>query len=110
MSFLVRPIYKAIRTELFKHYTHNVDIREVITDEKNQQQKSFIDLIAETPIMKKLFEFLQCNGMLSVKFTGVVAHWQKLRDCFLKAIVPGRLYLCMSVCVARYVIRDGDLG
>ena len=99
-----------MRTVLFKHYNSDVNVTENNTVLKQEQQKNFTKLIAQSPIIKKLFEFLHCNGMLSVKFTGVVAHWQKLRDCFLKAIIPGRLYLCMSVCVVRYVIRDGDLG
>ena len=99
-----------MRTVLFTHYNPNVNFTENNTYIKQQQQKAFINLLGDSPIIKRLYRFFHCNGKFSVKFTGVVAHWQKLRDCFLKVIVPGRLYLCMSVCVVRHVIRHWDLG
>ena len=108
-SFLNRTIYQALQS-LYTHYNRDVDITEKFTDAQKQQQINFVKLLGQSPIIRELHGFLKCKGMLSVRLTGVVAHWQKVRDCFLKVIVPDRLCLCISVCVARYVIRNGHQG
>ena len=95
-------------TLLYKQYHRDVDTPERHTRIERDQQFYFVNLLANSSIIRRLHQFLKCKGMLSVRVTGVVAHWQKLRDCFLKVIVPNRLYSCISVCVVRHEIRDGD--
>ena len=97
-------------TTLYKQYHRDAGITERHTGEERKEQFKFVDLLGDSPVIQKMFQFLNCRGMLSVRLTGVVAHWQKIRDCFLKVIVPDRLCLCVSVCVVRHVIRDGDQG
>ena len=65
-TFLGWPIYKKIRV-LYKHYNRDVDITEKHTSEQKQQQFEFINLLGESPIIKKLHGFLVCKGMLSVR-------------------------------------------
>ena len=64
-----------------------MDIAENHTEKQLNEQDAFINTLANSSIIKKLHEFLVCKGMLCVRFTGAFVHWQKLRDCFLKAIV-----------------------
>ena len=71
--------------KIYHHYNRDADIEENHTTLQKQQQTAFIDKVANELIMKKLKDFLFCKGKLSVRFTVVVVHWQKLRDCFLKA-------------------------
>ena len=97
-------------TKLYKQYHRDMDTPEHHTPTERKQQLDFIDLLGNSSIIQRLHQFLKCKGMLSVRFTVVVAHWQKLRDCFSRVIVPDRLYSCMSACVVRHVIRDGDQG
>ena len=93
---------------IYTHYHRDVGITEKLTDAQKGQQINFVNLLEQSPIIKRLHEFFICEGMLSMRFTGAVAHWQKVRDCFLKVVVPDRLCLCTSVCMVRHVIRDGD--
>ena len=72
---------------LYNHYHRDVDIEEPNTYQQRKEQSDFINVLAESYIFKRLHNFLFCRGMLSVRFTVMVVLWQKLRDCFLKAIV-----------------------
>ena len=88
--------------KLYKQYHRDAGITEKHTQQEMEQQFEFVALLGESPIFHKLHEFLFCRGMLSVRLTGVFAHWQKVRDCFLNVIVPDRLCLyeclCGSIC------------
>ena len=87
-SFLNRTVYSAIYNQLYHHFNYDAEKQENHTELQKKQQFQFTGLLADTPVMKKLHGFLACKGMLSVMFTGVVVHWQKLKDCFLTATVP----------------------
>ena len=69
-------------TQLFKQYHRDVDTPEYHTPTQRQQQWDFIDLLLSSRIIKRLHQFLICHSKLSVRVTGVIAHWQKLRYCF----------------------------
>ena len=86
-GFLKLPIYSAMIKNIYHHYNPDVDIEEHHNRTQKKEQKSFISLLGKSNIILRLKDFLFCKGMLSVSFTVVVVHWQKLRDCFLKAIV-----------------------
>ena len=62
-----------------------MDVEEKLTDEQLDEQADFMNKLIESPIIQKTHRFLFCKRKLSVRFTVVVVHWQKLRDCFLKA-------------------------
>ena len=64
-SFLNRTIYNAIYNQLYHHYNSDADKEENHTELQKQQQYQFTDLLADTPVIKKLHQFLVCKGMLS---------------------------------------------
>ena len=74
--------------KLYKHYHREMDVAENHTEQQLDEQDDFIDALGRSDIITKLHGFLVCKCKLSVSFTVVVVQWQKLRDCFLKAIVP----------------------
>ena len=75
--FLKRPPYKQLRA-LYDNYERNIDLPENPTPAKEQEENDYINSIYGTPPIQKLKDFLSCKGMLYVRFTGVVFHWQKL--------------------------------
>ena len=87
-GFLGWSIYDAIFNKLYHHYHRDADVEEHYTDKQLVEQNVFMDRLFASPIINKTYTFLACKGKLSVRFTVVVVHWQKLRDCFFKAIVP----------------------
>ena len=82
MSIFNRPIYNKMITQLYKQYHRDVDTPEHHTGTELRQQYEFVDLLLGSRIIKRLHQFFICHRKLSVKLTGVVAHWQKLRYCF----------------------------
>ena len=87
-SFLRRPIYNMLVFKIYKHYNRDADIPEHHTTEQEKERDEFIKLLVQSPIFQRLKSFLTCKSKLSVRFTVMVVHWQKLIDCFLKAFVP----------------------
>ena len=73
--------------KLYDNYERDMDIAERHTAKEKMEEDGFIDQITPTNPIKMLKAFLISKGMLSVRFTGVVVRWQKLRDCFLNTIV-----------------------
>ena len=73
--------------KLYKHYHREMDVEEHHTPQQLKEQDDFIEELGRRSIIHKLQSFLACKCKLSVRFTVVVVHWQKLRDCFLKTIV-----------------------
>ena len=74
--------------KLYKHYHRDMDVEEHFTPEQLEEQDNFTNLLVESPVIRNVHEHLKCKCKLSVRFTVIVVHWQKLRDCFLKDIVP----------------------
>ena len=68
--------------QLFLHYNRDVDMEERHTTEQKQEQADFIDTLAGSKIIRMMKDFLFCHGKLSVRFTVVVVHWQKLETVF----------------------------
>ena len=87
-TFLSWPIYYMMVSKIYKHFNRDADIPEHYTDQQKAEQAEFTGLLARTRIFQRLRTFFNCKGKLSVRFTVMVVHWQKLIDCFLKAIVP----------------------
>ena len=68
--------------QLFLHYNHDADMEERHTPEQKQEQADFIDTLAKSKIIRMMKDFLFCHSKLSVRFTVVVVHWQKLETVF----------------------------
>ena len=81
------PIYNMMWNKLYKHYHRDMDVEEHHTPPQLEEQKDFINELAQNPLIERVHSLLVCKSKLSVRFTVVVAQWQKLRNCFLKAIV-----------------------
>ena len=74
--------------KLYNNYNRDKDMAEHHTAVEKREEDDFITEIFKSDIIKRLQNFLSGKGMLYVRFTGIVVHWQKIIDCFLKAIVP----------------------
>ena len=81
-AFLNETIYSALVNQIYHHYQRDLGIQENHTTLQKQEQFDFIAKLGESPVIVKLHDFLVCKCKLSMRFTGVAVHRQKLKVCF----------------------------
>ena len=97
-AFLNRTIYSALVNQIYHHYQRDLGIQENHTRLQRQEQSDFLGKLGNSTVIVKLHDFFVCKGMLSMRFTGVAIHRQKLKVCFSRPLFRNTQWITNDHC------------